>query len=385
MSDQRAIAVELVRAARSGERVVLASVVRAEGSSYRGVGARMVIRANDTTVGLLSGGCLEGDLVTRASRVRESGRSAIATYDGRADDDLVWGLGLGCNGLVEVLLESCSPRRAGALGAMVLRALDEETPSVIATVVRAEGNGTPGVGVRALVRAGAAVVTEGEWGSGELLREAIADAAHAEPGARRGMNLDYVPAEGASARIAFELVLPTVQLVICGSGPDAIPVARLASALGWAVTVVDPRPATFTPPARFGAARVAECAHSGRLGDAVALSSRTAAIVMSHNYERDLDYLDALAVANVAYVGLLGPRARTERMLGDLAARGRPLPEAMLERVFGPIGLDLGGDGPEAIALSIVAELLAVMNGRAAAHLRERRSSIHDAEVTARR
>lgn len=383
MSDLRAIANELARAARAGEPIVLASVVRTEGATYRGVGARMVIHADDTFVGMLSGGCLEGELVSHARRVRDHDLPSIIAYDGRSDDDSVWGLGTGCNGLVEVLLEPCTSARAGALCAMLQGAVDADAPSVIVTVVRAQGIDAPGTGARALVRHGAAVAIDGDWGSGELLRAVIADAAHAEPRARRGLNLDYVPAAGTGAQVAFESVLPAIDLVVCGSGPDAIPVARLATALGWAVTVVDPRPVSFTPTGRFGDARVVECAHSERLANSVSLSSRTAAIIMSHNYECDLDYLDVLAAHDVAYLGLLGPRMRTQRLLADLAARGRPCPDAMLERVYGPIGLDLGGDGADAIALSIVSEISAVMHECAVPHLRERTSTIHNAEVPA--
>jgi xanthine/CO dehydrogenase XdhC/CoxF family maturation factor len=154
-------------------------------------------------------------------------------------------------------------------------------------------------------------------------------------------------------------------------------VVRLALSLGWDVTVVDPKPVALLPPERFAGAHVVECAHSDHLGDIISTTARTAAIVMSHNYERDLDYFDALARSDVAYLGLLGPRARTERMLGDLEARGRACVEPMLSRLHAPIGLDIGGDGAEAIALSIVAEVSAVMNGRAGASLRGGGESIH--------
>jgi xanthine dehydrogenase accessory factor len=399
MSDQRAIADALTLAARYGEDMVVASVVRTAGATYRGVGARMVVRADDTTVGLLSGGCLEAELVQQARRVRESGEPSIFTYDGRSDDEPIWGLGLGCNGLVEILLERRTPTTAGTLGTLLLRALEGAAPSVIATVTLAQGQNAPAVGARVLVRSpaqgsGRDIATDleidGDWGSHSILSAVVADARGTELSARRGLNLDYVfsenegkPGTGVTVQVAFELVVPSLDVVICGSGPDAIPVARLATALGWRVTVIDPRPVTFTPPARFGEAHVVECAHSEQLGHVVLLTSRTAAIVMSHSYERDLDYLDAIIATDVAYIGILGPRGRTARLLRDLAARGRPCSDSVLERIYGPIGLDVGGDGPEAIALSIVAELSAVMNGRAAAHLRDRAASVHDAPVVA--
>jgi xanthine dehydrogenase accessory factor len=386
MSEQRAIARELVRASHSGESVVLASVVRTVGATYRGVGARMIVRADNTTVGLLSGGCLEGELVERAVRVRESGAPEVVSYDGRSGDELIWGLGLGCNGLVEILLEPRGAASAGALGALLDSALDDAAPSVLATVVRATGEGAPEIGARVLVRAPVHVSRDGDWGRGAALGAVIADAQSGQVRARRGMNLEYVLSrdiEGSldaavTVEVAFELVMPSIDIVICGSGPDVVPVARLATSLGWGVTVVDPRPVAFTPPERFGSARVVECAHSDCLGEVVSPNRRTVAVVMSHNYERDLDYLDGLARSDAAYIGVLGPRARTERLLRDLDARGRPFPEGMLDRLFAPIGLDLGGDGAEAIALSIVAEIAAVMSGRAASHLSGRAESIHE-------
>ncbi|MDB4912045.1 MAG: XshC-Cox1-family protein [Gemmatimonadetes bacterium] len=385
MSEQRAIARELVRASQSDESVVLASVVRTEGATYRAVGAHMVVRADGTMVGLLSSGCLEGEILERAARVRESGVAEVMTYDGRSDDELIWGLGTGCNGLVEILLERRTAEGAGVLGALLSHALDDASPSVIATVVRASGPGAPEVGARVLVRAPVDVSRDGDWGQSAVLGAAIADAWSAQVSARRGMTLEYVLAqsesslgEAVTAQLSFELVVPNVELIICGSGPDAIPVTRLATSLGWAVTVVDPRPAALIAPERFGDVRVVECAHSEALCEVVAPSARAAAIVMSHNYERDLDYLDALARSDAAYIGVLGPRARTERLMRDLEARGRPYPESKLARLHAPIGLDVGGDGAEAIALSIIAEVSAVMHGRTGAHLRERAAPIHE-------
>jgi xanthine dehydrogenase accessory factor len=388
VSEQRAIARELARAARENESIVLASVVRTEGTTYRAVGARMVVRADGSTVGLLSSGCLEGEIIERAARVRESGVAEVMTYDGRSDEELVWGLGTGCNGLVEILLERRTPASAGGLGALLARALDDVQPSVIATVVRASGAGAPRVGARVLVRAGGNA-RDGDWGESSVLESVVADARNAEPSARRGMTLEYVLATGdgrlvgeaVTAELSFELVTPVIDLIICGSGPDAIPVARLAASLGWFVTVVDPRPTALIAPERFGDARVVECARSDSLCNVIAPTARAAALIKSHNYERDLDYLDALAGSEVAYLGVLGPRARTERLLRDLESRGRPFPTSMLARLFAPVGLDVGGDGAETIALSIVAEVSSVMHGRTGSHLREgAAAAIHGAE-----
>jgi xanthine dehydrogenase accessory factor len=386
MSEQRALARELVRASQRDESIVLASVVRTDGATYRAVGARMLVREDGTSVGLLSSGCLEGNILERAARVRTTGVAEVMTYDGRSDDELVWGLGTGCNGLVEILIERRRAEAAGALGALLTRALADVRPSVIATVVRAAGPGAPQVGARVRVSAPGNATRDGDWGQSALLDAVIADARGEQVSARRGLTLGYAmaqsgkstDAETVTAQLSFELVAPGIELVICGSGPDAIPVARLASALGWDVTVIEQRPVALITLGRFGDARVVECAYSEFLSNVVAPTLRTAVIVMSHNYERDLDYLDALAKSDAAYIGVLGPRTRTDRLLRDLEARGRALSEQMLARLHAPIGLDIGGDGAEQIALSIVAEVSAVMHGRSGAQLREGAATIHD-------
>jgi xanthine/CO dehydrogenase XdhC/CoxF family maturation factor len=182
--------------------------------------------------------------------------------------------------------------------------------------------------------------------------------------------------EIGAVEVAFEVVMPAVRLLVCGTGPDAAPVTRFASQLGWDVTVVDHRPLTGTHSARFPGARVVECSDPLRLADAVSLNSRTTAVVMSHNFPRDRDYVKALLAADVAYLGVLGPRARTERMLVEVtAANGSP--PVVRERFFAPVGMDIGGEGPDAIALAIISQVSAVASGRAGGHLRDRRAPLH--------
>lgn len=310
MSSHIAIVESLRHAAAAGESVVLATVVRVIGSSYGGVGTRMVIRVDGSTVGLVSGGCLESDLCAHALEVHSAGRARLITYDTRADDDAVWGLGLGCNGLIDVLLQPLSPEQAIASADTLWTALSADEPSVIST------------------------------------------------------------------QFAHEVVTPAIRLLVCGSGPDAAPVCRLARGLGWQVSLVDHRAITAAHARRFPGVTVLECPDAEALAAVAPLGRRTAAVVMSHHFGRDIEYVRTLLAANVAYVGVLGPRARTERMLAELATRGDSPPNNS-DALFGPVGLDLGGDGPEAIALAIVAEVSAVMHRRDAAHLRDRSAALH--------
>ena len=372
MTTHRSIVTGLNTAAEAGESVVLATVVRVTGSSYGGVGARMLVRGDGSTVGLVSGGCLESDLAEHARRVHEGGRAEVVRYDTRDDDDAPWGLGLGCNGLIDVLLEPLPPTRATYLAKLLDRALAADKPSVLATVinVRASSEGSPSVGGHALI-IGNRIEKTGGWGTDKTLARATADTVEVVTAGRRGLVREFDGVE-----VAYEVVTPAVPLVICGSGPDVVPIARFASELGWNVTVVDHRPVSDSHASRYHGARAIECAEAVKLGEAVALTPRTAAVVMSHHLVRDTDYVQALLDAGIAYVGVLGPRARTDRMLSDLAARkSEPLKNG--ERLFAPVGMDIGGDGPDAIALAVITEISAVINGRGGGHLRDKRGPLH--------
>ena len=378
MTTHRSVLEELERAAGSGEPVVLATVVGLAGSSYGGVGTRMVIRVDGTSVGLVSGGCLESDLCQHALDVHSTGRPRVISYDTRADDDAVWGLGLGCNGLIDVLLDPLPAVRSREVAALLSRALAGDAPTVIATVISAPAgsDGRPAVGAQALLDR-SEPSTSGDWGNLEELNEATRCLPDALATGRTGL-----VRESGNVLIAFEVVMPVIRLIICGSGPDAAPVARFASQLGWDVTVVDHRPVTAARAARLGVSRVVECHEPARLGDAVELGPRTAAVVMSHHFARDTDYLQALLSAHVAYAGVLGPGARTDRMLAELATRAEG-PTNAAEALFAPVGLDVGGEGPDAIALAIVSEVSAVMHERTAAHLRARSGALHSLPASA--
>lgn len=371
MTTHRSIVEALSDAAAANESVVLATVVRISGSSYGGVGTRMAVRVDGSTVGLVSGGCLESDLAERAREVNATRLPKVVTYDTRGDEDAVWGLGLGCNGLIDVLVEPLGPEQARDVARLLERALSADTASVLATVIRVTGaaNGTPSVGAHALITRNG-IERTGDWGTGSTLTKVASHADEARAAGRKGLSLELDAAE-----VTFEVVNPSVTLVICGSGPDVVPFVRFATQLGWDVTVVDHRPVAHAGSERFPGATVVECADPSRLIEVVTLTPHTAAVVMSHHFERDAEYVAALVATPVAYVGVLGPRARTERMLADLSRRGSTA--ATDHRVFGPVGLDVGGDGPEAIALSIITEVSAVTSGRAGGHLRDRSAPLH--------
>lgn len=370
MTTHRAIVDALFRSATDLESVVLSTVVRITGSSYGGVGARMVARVDGTTVGIVSGGCLESDLAEHAREVHASREPRVVTYDTRGDDEIAWGLGLGCNGLIDVLLEPLNPVEAGAMGRLLEQALASGEPSVIATVIAApEVEGAPAIGAHALID-GETIETTGDWGDRVALGLATDVVSEACAAGRRGLMRDFGEVE-----VSFEIVRPAVRLVICGGGPDVVPLVRLGSELGWNLTVVDHRPTTEEHQARLPGATLIECSEPGTLADCISLTPATAVVVMSHSYPRDLGYVRSLIASEAGYIGVLGPRARTDRMLAEMNESERA---RAIDRLFGPVGLDLGGDGPESIGLAIVAEVSAVLSRRGGGHLRDRDEPLHD-------
>jgi xanthine dehydrogenase accessory factor len=376
MATSSRIIISLYEAAEAGERVVLATVVRITGSSYGGVGTRMVIRPDGSTIGIVSGGCLEADLAEHARQVHSSCEAKVVTYDTRADDDAAWGLGLGCNGLIDVLLEPLEGSTARSVARMLELARDADTPAVVATVIASSiASSISSVGSHLLIHDGSVEVI------GEFPRRIIDDTERDSQDAfaerRRGIVRDY-----DDVTVAFEVITPAIRLVICGSGPDVVPLVRLATELGWNLSVVDHRAVQHAHPERFPGARVVDCPEPQLLAQTVALTPHTAAVVMSHHYARDLEYMKALLDSRVPYVGMLGPRARTERMLADIGASG--LAVSTGDRIFSPVGLDIGAEGPDAIAMSIVAEVAAIMTGSSAGHLRDRRGLLHQPQPEAR-
>lgn len=318
----------------------LATVVGVRGSTYRGLAARQLVAADGTSVGTVSGGCLDSDLAIVAERVRATGKAELVEFDLTADDEAIWGWGIGCNGATELLVESESSALALA-GAM------KSMPPGIVHVLSG-----PELGSHLAVRADDPV-----WG--EEVVGARADGRH------RRVSRD-------GQRFLIEVISGRPRLVICGAGHDAVPLVRLGAELGFDVTVVDDR-RQFLSRERFPeAATLVHCAPAD-LATHVSMDPATAVVIMSHNYLRDVDFLGSLLGQPVAYIGCLGPGERLERMLKDLIAAGKTVEPEDLERIHGPAGLDLGADGPTEIAWSVLSEILAVRRGAGAGFLVHRK------------
>jgi len=321
---------------------VLATVVATAGSTYRKPGARMLIMADGSYLGLLSGGCLEADLKLHAEQVLDSGVPRAVEYDMRGPDDVLFGIGAGCEGAMRVLLEPAAP---GSRAATALAAAGHATQS---------GEATSLVSIHE-----SADVPLGTYVAAAPLPSVLIDAAaHAEAdGASR--HVDWQDA-GRRQRAFVQFLAPPPHVLICGAGPDAQPVAHAARNLGWRVTVVDHRPA-FVVAADFPGAMVRLC-DPQLLRSAVAVEGCHAAVVMSHHLASDAKYLLELAEAAApAYIGLLGPEARRSRLKQELDPK---IVDALKARLHGPVGLDIGAVTPEGIALAIVSQIHAWLAGR---------------------
>jgi xanthine dehydrogenase accessory factor len=351
-----------------GERMALATIVAVRGSTYRRPGARLLVPEEGSPVGNLSGGCLEGDVADMARVVMEEGRARLAGWDLTADDDAVWGLGLGCNGAIEVFIEPAE--KAAEVAGALRAALEAERPISVVTVVE---SGHPSVA------AGARLVARPDGSTDGSLGEAAVDAAAIEAATTLlAQERSEVRTLADGVRAFVEVLDPPLRLVVCGAGHDAIPLVRAASVLGWNVTVVDDRP-TFLTHERFPeASRFVEVDEPADAAKAAEVDERTYVVVMTHNFLRDKEYLRSLLDSPAAYVGMLGPAARTERLLIELREDGVEIGEDERARIHGPAGLDLGGEGPEEIAQAIVAEIVAVKRRRSGGFLRERPGPIHD-------
>lgn len=354
--------------------MALATIVRVEGSTYRREGARLLIPEHGKPVGTISGGCLEGDVREAATQVMADGRPRLLHFDLTADDEVVWGWGLGCNGVIDVFVEPAEG--AVATAGAIRRAVQEQRPLATVTVVEAPEGGAIRPGARMLVHPDGS--TEGSIQDGDADASAKEDALRAlrDEGPRGLVSL------GEEARAFVEILVPPLRLLVCGAGHDAVPLVRFASGLGWRVEVVDDREA-FLKPHRFPEATRFVNADPIDAARGAGVDERTYVVVMSHNFLRDKDYLRSFLGTPARYIGMLGPAARLGRILDELRREGFEPDTTQLEVVHGPAGLDLGGDGPEEVGWAIVGEILALSKGRAGGFLKDRRGPIHDRPASA--
>ena len=315
---------------------MLATLVAVAGSSYRRPGARLIVTATGERIGSISGGCLEEDVLARAQTVATTGKPELVTYDTSSENDLVWGVGLGCHGVVRVLLESI-PATPPPWVTTHAANLAARRPTPIAVVWRSSDSA---------LQLGTRLAAE-------------------------------LPPPSADAAVFHETLTPPPSLLIFGAGDDAQPLAQLATPLGWSVTIADPR-AAFASAGRFPSAARIVVAPAAELVARVAPERNALAVVMTHHYIHDVPLLRDLLPLNLPSVGLLRPKKRADRILADLARDGFTPSTAQRATLHAPVGLDLGAETPAEVALSILAEIRATLACRDARPLRDRTRPIHD-------
>ncbi len=326
--------------------LVLATVVETQGSTYSKAGALMLIDEHGIFQGMLSGGCLEGDLAIRAQVVLESGQAQLVTYDLAADNDELWGLGVGCDGVMKVLLQPLADSQTYEPFATILAALNGDDAAVVSTIVESSLPSAPVASTIVLMNGKTSVFGPDKASAEDMAVDAAKLLAGGEKTQQR------LSAGDGEARVLHSLIRPAPKLLVLGGGLDAEPLLRYSTDMGWKCTIVDHRPA-YIEQGDFAAAERVICCAVDELAANVELESFDAAVVMSHHLASDRAYLAHLAGTSMAYVGLLGPIGRRERLLSELGTVGATL----AGRLHGPAGLDIGGRGPAAIALSIVAQL----------------------------
>lgn len=354
------------QAEQAGEDAILATVVEVSGSSYRRPGGRLLLTSSGRKVGAISGGCLEGDLQKKAWWLTAGGRSVVRLYDTTGDADGPADFGLGCNGIIHVLIERLRPGGE----ALPVRAIDRSNvlraTAVLATVIRS--NDQQQIGQRV------ALLPDGEF------RNNVEDddlAAWLEAEAQRVLDsgsshIARRPPGSGDVAAFVELIEPPVHLWLFGAGDDAMAVVDQAKLLGWRVTVLDGR-SHYARKDRFPNA---DLVLTNTLDEPLAGLTPdpwTIAVAMTHSFSQDTAVLRELARHHLGYVGVLGPGRRTKRLLEDAGLKDA----GVVQHWHAPVGLDLGGDSPEQVALAIVAEAHAVANGRAGGRLRDRPGPIH--------
>ncbi len=357
---------------KSESKATLATVVKVKGSALRRPGARMLVRDDGSSVGSLSSGCLEADVIERAMKTMESHDAITVTYDTTSPENDIWGLNLGCNGIIQILLEPLPLSVRSSHIKFLSDCLSTRSPGVIASVFRVDGELKADVGSHLSLSQNGKI--QENVRNPALAAALTEDCMHALR-SESSSNKEYRLTEGVVEAL-IEFIRPPFTLIIFGAGADAIPLAHMAKDIGWTVTVVDHRPA-FVSKERFAAVDRLTIARPEEVAEKVEIPSNAAAVILTHDVSHDLQVLRALLPSQASYIGLLGPSKRAELLLEKLREEGFTPTAQQLARLHAPTGLNIGAESPEELALSILSEIQAFLNGRSGGFLRDHSGPIH--------
>ena len=368
MKEQKAILEAFGKTDLTKRKVALATVVRVRGSSYRSPGARMLITDDGKWVGSISGGCLEGDALRKARKVMTEQTPQTVTYDTSEDSNQNLGIGLGCNGVIDVLLEPVDTARNNDPIRLFQSIIAAKEPVALATVF----SNTLYQAEKMLINVNGEVLVP--FSSTGLNERILADLSNVFT-TRRSEARKY-QIDGTELDVFIELIQPCISLMIFGGGFDARPVSTLAKSLGWEITVTDECVAHIAPVFFPTADKLSLC-HRDFVDRDFNITPFTACVLMSHNYEYDRDVLRKLLKSPTPYIGILGPRKRFDKMVDEFVREGIHLSGDDLHRIHSPIGLDIGAEAPDEIALSIVSEIQGKFSSRSGGFLKYRNAPIH--------
>ena len=375
MKEIRDIIKAFDEAQKLGKQTALATVVHVDGSSYRRPGARMLIEDDGQLTGAISGGCLEGDALRKALLVMTEKRSRLVTYDTMDDDDAKFGIGLGCNGIIQVLIEPIdeeSPNNP----IKFLKAINEKRQqSVLVTLFSLEDKKDPQYGTCLLVKEDKTIIDTTPVLKDVLIRDAE------EVMINQASSFKNYISNNHNLTAFIEVIKTPVSVIIIGAGNDVIPLADMADILGWETTVIDGR-ANYAKKERFASACQVLVSKPEQVLDQIEIDERTVFLLMTHNYNYDKAMLKQLLQKNVTYIGMLGPKKKRERILDEFKDEGLVFTEQQLSVLHSPVGLDIGAETSEEIALSILAEIKAMFANKDVQSLRKIKEVIHPRSAT---
>ena len=357
-------------ASAKGKQTALATVVSVEGSSYRRPGARMLITQEGELTGAISGGCLEGDALRKALFVMSEQRPMVVTYDTTDEDDAKVGVGLGCNGIIRILIEPIKKDDGNNPVEMLKQVVKKRMAAVMITVFSFDKRLEKQPGTCLLY-----LDNERITASDHDLKTRFDDAAAAAFAKQLSFSTSFKEEEYEFTSLV-EIIKPSTSLVIIGAGNDAFPLTAVAAIQAWDITVIDGR-RNYATQQRFPQVQRVIVSKPETALDHITIDQQTVFILMTHNYNYDLAIFRQLLFKPVTYIGMLGPKKRLDRMLSELREEGLEITEQQLSKVYGPVGLDIGAETAEEIALSIISEIRAVQNNKTGHSLRTKQGAIH--------
>jgi xanthine/CO dehydrogenase XdhC/CoxF family maturation factor len=346
---------------------VLATIIETMGSTYQKAGARMLMTREGELTGLLGGGCFEADLSKLAESIFEDKQSKIVFYDMRSPDDEIWGLGLGCNGAVRILLQYLSTENDFSPMNHIAKANQYFQTGVLATICKSNHKDYP-VDQSLFFPDTKQHFINDQHGIHSALARRVLLKDEAE--------LAEYKINQKQVTVFYDLLKPAQRLLVLGAGPDALPVIQFAKSLGWHVTLVDHRPA-YIKPERFPSVDQLLNIMPVELNASLELDHFDALVIMTHSIDYDQRYLKVIAESRIPYIGLLGPANRRDRLLESIGQQA----EKINDRVYGPTGLDIGACTPQEIGLSIMAEIQAVLANKDGRHLSQKDQSIDEPKL----